>query len=112
MGSRVGAKIASKSLVTYCDHILREFQSGIQPAKNKSDPTALPIYLHMEKYFRKLIKSNRNQIVYTIFQLIWNQTDVCFVPNQSEGGEYNLIPVLFNEISAIFLRVLGLGHHV
>ena len=30
-----------------------------------------------------LIKSTWNQIVFTIFQLIWNQTDVCLVPNQS-----------------------------
>ena len=25
-----------------------------------------------EKFFRNLIKSNRNQIVFTIFRLIWN----------------------------------------
>ena len=31
--------------------------------------------LHTEKSFRNLIKSNRNKIVYTIFRLIWNQTD-------------------------------------
>ena len=39
--------------------------------------------LHAEKYFPNLIKSNRNQIVFTIFWLIWNQTDVRLVPNQS-----------------------------
>ena len=48
---------------------------------------------HTEKYFRNLIKSIRNQIVFTIFRLIWHQTDVCLVPNQSENGEYNLISV-------------------
>ena len=32
--------------------------------------------LHTENFFRNLIKSNRNQIVFTIFCLIWNQTDV------------------------------------
>ena len=31
-----------------------------------------PIAVHTEKYFRNLIKSTRNQIVFTIFQLIWN----------------------------------------
>ena len=46
---------------------------------------------HTGKSFRNLIKSNRNQILYTIFQLIWNQTDVRLVPNQSENGKYNLI---------------------
>ena len=31
--------------------------------------------LHTEKSFRNLIKWNRNQIVFNIFRLIWNQTD-------------------------------------
>jgi len=55
---------------------------------------------------RNLIKSNRNQIVFTnfrfhtIFWLIWNQMDsVRFISNQSENGEYNLISVSFNKIS-------------
>ena len=35
------------------------------------------------KYTQKnLIKSNQNQIVFTIFRLIWNQSDVRLVPNQ------------------------------
>ena len=38
-------------------------------------------FLHTEKSFRNLIKSTRNQIVFTIFRLIWNQTDVRLVPN-------------------------------
>ena len=29
--------------------------------------------MHTEKSFQNLIKSNRNQIVYTIFGLIWNR---------------------------------------
>ena len=49
-----------------------------------------------QKSFRNLIKSNRNQIVFTIFRLIWNQTDVRLVPNQSANGKYNLISVWFN----------------
>ena len=46
---------------------------------------------HTEKSFRNLIKSTRNQIPLTIFRLIWIQTDVRLVPNQSENGKYNLI---------------------
>ena len=46
---------------------------------------------HTGKSFRNLIESTRNQIVFTIFQLIWNQTDVQLVPNQSENGKYNMI---------------------
>ena len=48
-------------------------------------------YLHTEKSFRNIIKSNRIKIVFTIFRLIWNQTDsVRFLPNQSKNGKYNL----------------------
>ena len=37
-----------------------------------------------EKSFRNLIKSNQNQIVWTIFRLIWNQADIVrLVSNQS-----------------------------
>ena len=48
---------------------------------------------HTEKCFQNLIKSNRNQIVSIIFRMIWNQTDVHLIQNQSENGEYNLISV-------------------
>ena len=34
---------------------------------------------HAEKYFRNINKSNRNQIVFTIFRLIGIQTDVRLV---------------------------------
>jgi len=43
---------------------------------------------HTEKYFRNLIKLTRNQIVFTIFRLIWNQKDGRLDPNQSENGKY------------------------
>ena len=49
--------------------------------------------LHTEKSFRNLIKSTRNQIVFTIFRLIWNQKDVRLVPNKLENSKYNLILV-------------------
>ena len=35
-----------------------------------------------EKPFRYLIKSNRNQLLFSIFRLIWNQTDVHLILNQ------------------------------
>ena len=44
-----------------------------------------------DNYFINLNKSTRNQIVFTIFRLIWNQTDVRLFPNQSENVIYNLI---------------------
>ena len=39
--------------------------------------------VHTEKSFRNLDKSNRNQIVFTIFRLIWKQTDFRLDTNQS-----------------------------
>ena len=54
---------------------------------------------------RNLIKSTRNQIVFTMYRLIWNQTNVRLNPNQSEKGKYNLISVSFNKISKRFLCV-------
>ena len=63
------------------------------------------LHLHTEKTFRNLIKSNRNQIVITIFRLIWNDTDVRLVPHLSQNGKYNLISVWFNKVSKNFLYV-------
>ena len=61
---------------------------------------------HTENFFRNLIKSNRNQIVSTIFRLIWNTNGrVRLDPNQSENGNYNLISGWFNKISKRFLCV-------
>ena len=48
---------------------------------------------HTEKSFRNLNKLNLSPIVFNIFQLIQNQTDVRLVPNQLENDKYNLIPV-------------------
>ena len=63
--------------------------------------------LDTENSFRNPIESNRNQIVFTIFQLIWNQTDVCLVPNQSVHSKYNLISVWLINILKRFLCVWG-----
>ena len=61
--------------------------------------------LHTEESFRNLVKSNRNQIVFTIFWLIKSQTDVRLFPNQSVHGKYNMISVWFNKIPKRFLCV-------
>ena len=37
--------------------------------------------VHIQKYFRNLVESTRNQIVFTIFRLIWYETDVRLIPN-------------------------------
>ena len=63
------------------------------------------VEVYTDNFFRNLMKSNRNHIVFTIFRLIWNQTDACLVLNQSEIGKYNLISVWFNKISKRFLCV-------
>ena len=47
---------------------------------NKKSYTCI---MHTEIYFCNIIKSNRNQVAYTLFRLIRNQTDVHLVPKQS-----------------------------
>ena len=46
----------------------------------------------------------RIQIVFTIFRLIWNQTEVRLVSNQSDDGNYNLISGWFNKIFKRFFQ--------
>ena len=58
--------------------------------------------------FWNLIKSIWNQIVSTIFQLVWTQTDsVRLVPNQSGNVKYNLISIWFDKILKRFFCVNG-----
>ena len=52
--------------------------------------------VHTEKYFRNLIKSNWNQIVFTIFQLICNQTTSVWL--QANGKMVNTIWFQFDLI--------------
>ena len=63
------------------------------------------ITIHADKFFRNLIKSNRNQIVFTIFRLIYNQTEYSLYPNQWECGIYNQTFVDFATIRSRFLFV-------
>ena len=76
-----------------------------EPDQKNSSDQQLSERLHTEKSFRFLIKSTRNQILFTIFLLIRNQMYVRLDPNQSENGKYNLISVWFNKISKGFLGV-------
>ena len=46
---------------------------------------------------------NPNQIVLTIFRLIWNQTESHLVQNQSEDGKYDLIPIDFKKSEKKFV---------
>ena len=48
-----------------------------------------------EHAHRNLIKSARNQIVFTIVRFIWIQTEVRLDSNQLENGKYNQICVWF-----------------
>ena len=73
-------------------HVRQPFLSNFLPTR------------YTEIYFRNLIKSTRNQIIFTIFRLIWNQTDVRLDPNQSKDGKYNLISGLFDKILNNFVQ--------
>ena len=83
-----------------CDWLILKNARSLVIKKNAEERP----YRHRE-YFRNLIKSNWYLIVFTIFWLIWNQTDIHLVPNQLENGKYNLISVWLNKISKIFLCV-------
>ena len=51
------------------------------------------------------IKGNRNQIVFNIFRLIWDQTELHLVQIQTENGKYNQNLVWINQIQKRFLCV-------
>ena len=110
--------------VPYCRDVLVEFQGAFNWApitprgasnsevlgkKSKKCPgqkplTKLPseLQIHSRRtfFFRNLIKSTRNQIVFTILRSLWIQTNaVRLHPNRSENGKYNLISGWFNKIS-------------
>ena len=63
------------------------------------------MHIHAGKYFRNLLESDGDQIVLTIFRLVWNQMDVCLVPDRSEDGECSLSSVEFGVIFGRFLCV-------
>ena len=54
------------------------------------------------KSFQNLIKSNWNEIVFTIFQLIWNKSEYRLVTSK-----YNQISVRFKKIQKWFLCVIS-----
>ena len=67
--------------------------AGLSIISDNFMSTDTSLRIHIEKTFRNVVISDRNQIVFTIFRLIWNQKDVRLDPNQSENGKYNLISV-------------------
>ena len=87
------------------------FFDGLRSCIQRGSTSAIR-RIHAETFFRNFIKSNRIQIVFTIFRLIWNQTDVRLVPNQLENGKYNLMSCRFNMISKIFFCVYFVGRNV
>ena len=60
---------------------------------------------------RNLNKSNRNQIIFTIFRMILSRTEFHLVPHQSENSEYNQISPDSARIRSLFfgrsLRLLA-----
>ena len=58
-----------------------------------------------EKSSLKLVSPNQVQFVFTLFRLIWNQTELRLVPIQSENGKYKLNLDYINKIQGKFLRV-------
>ena len=69
-------------------------------------------YIYTEKFFRNHIESNRNQIVCTIFWLIWNRKRMrpLAVPNQSKNSKCNRILVRFNIFSKKFSVYIVIGN--
>ena len=64
----------------------------------------IDVRIHTEKFFPILIKSNQNQIVFTIVLTDLEPNGRPFaVPNQSENSKYNLISVWSNKYSKKFL---------
>ena len=59
----------------------------------QDNAAARQILPQTETFFGNLTESNRNQIVFTIFRWIWNQTDVRLVPKPSENCKCILISV-------------------
>ena len=79
--------------IAYLDAVAMTLVHGLLAASDGqvSDYKLSTSHTQRQTSFRNLIKSTRNQIVFTILRLIWNRTDVRLDPNQLENGKYNLI---------------------
>ena len=82
--------VAPKLYGNNCQYFITSYTSG---------------WMQTEKSFRNFIKSTRNQILFIMHWLIWNQMDVLLVLSHSENSIYNLISSWFNMISKRFLYV-------
>ena len=95
----------NRSLQYYCD-VGRVWGAGPSSSGRPESCSCfrlsvILLKLTHRKFFRNLIKLNRNHIVFTIFRLVWNQTDVRLVPNQSENGIHNMISGWLNKARSI-----------
>ena len=64
-----------------CHACIHFFITAYDLARQRRNFPGIHVNLQTEKSFRNLIESNRNQIVFTIFRLIWIQADVRLDPN-------------------------------
>ena len=86
-----------------CKEFLTFLLRGICRKDSNSDQKTIMMSVHTGKSFRSLIKSNRNQIVFTISRLIWNQTNFRLVRNKFEKHKYNQNLIWLNKIQKIFV---------
>ena len=77
--------VGSSTLGTFCSKKTTFCSAAFVSDSLKKQKTGniQPIYLRTLYTQKNLIKPTRNQIVFTLFWLIWNQTDVRLVPNGS-----------------------------
>ena len=79
------------------------FESRLKRSQYDYHTSPEPHQQHTEKYFLNLIKSTRNKIVFTNFQLIWNQTDVRLINTSLKAHQLptGLNPVLIDRNTTI-----------
>ena len=94
--------------------MFERFQGGLNrfpmmPKNVSLSDSCTPVCCTHREFFFNLVKSTRNQIVFTIFRIIWIQTKVRldlnenpFGSKQSENGNYNLIWVHLPRLKKYF----------
>ena len=110
-GSREGRTRTSLELsLENISVFINLFKSSTQVAILTDNECMYGLDIHADvgthrNHFEILFNQTKIRFLFTIFWLIWNQTDVRLVPNQPENGKYNLISGWFNKISKWFLCV-------
>ena len=64
---------------------------------------------HTEILTSSSCQINRNQIAFSIYRLILNQTKIRLIPNQSANDKYNIIWVYLTRIGIKLPAVMGLN---